>query len=321
VAGFRRVAAYAPQRATALGLGIVSAVFASRPGLPAFELAVCTPGAVPLRTDLGLSLHVEHGLDALATADLVLVLPGEDFRTGPSAEVLDALRAANARGAVVAGHCVGVFVLAAAGLLDGREATTHWQFAGELAARYPAVTVRPEALYVDQGDVVTGAGAAAGIDLCLHLVRREHGTAVTNTIARGLVIPPHREGGQTQYIETPVPADGGDRLLFDTIAWARMNLDRRITVDELAARAVTSRRSYIRRFKAATGTTPHAWLLAQRLNRAEDLLETTNLSVEEVARQVGYRSAAMLREQFTLRRGVAPSAYRRTFRSAPQLKA
>ncbi|MDX6351669.1 MAG: hypothetical protein QOF84_6459 [Streptomyces sp.] len=319
VASFRRVAAYAPQGATTLGLGIVSAIFTLRPGLPVFDLAVCTQGARPLRTDLGLSLNVEHDLDVLATADLVLVLPGGEFRTDSRAPILDALRAAKGRGAIVAGHCVGTFLLAAAGLLDGLEATTHWQFADELAARHPAVTVRPEALYIDQGDILTGAGAAAGIDLCLHLIRREHGAAVTNAIARGLVIPPHRDGGQTQYIDAPVPSDGDDRRLSEVIAWARANLDRRISVDELAARALTSRRSFTRRFKAATGATPHAWLLAQRLNRAEELLEATDLPVEEVARRVGYGSAAALREQFTLRRGVAPRDYRRTFRGETEL--
>ena len=311
--GFRRVAAYAPPSVTTLSMGILSAIFTPRPGLPAFDLAVCTQGARPLRTDLGLSLNVEHDLDVLATADLVLVLPTEEFRTDQPAPVLEALCTAHRRGAIIAGHCVGTFLLASAGLVDGLEVTTHWQFADELAARHPAVKVRPEALYIDQGDIVTGAGAAAGIDMCLHLIRREHGAAVTNSIARGLVTPPHREGGQIQYIEAPFSSDGDDRRLSEVIAWARANLERKISVDELAARALMSRRSFARRFKAATGATPHAWLVAHRLDRAEELLETTDLPIEDIARRAGYASAAVLREQFTLRRGVAPRDYRRTF--------
>jgi transcriptional regulator GlxA family with amidase domain len=313
MAAFRTVAAYAPQGVTALSLGTVSAIFGARSGPPSFDFAICARRPGPLRTDLGLSLDVEHGPDLLATADLVLVLPGADFRTEPSDPVLDALRAAHDRGVTVAGHCVGTFLLAAAGLLDGLEATTHWQFAAELAARYPDVTVRPEALYIDQGDIATGAGAAAGIDLCLHLLRRDHGAAVTNAIARNLVTPPHRDGGQIQYISAPVPSDSHDQRLFEVMTWANANLDRRLSVDELAARALMSRRSFARRFKAATGTTPHAWLLTHRLNLAEELLETTDLSIEEIARRTGYGSASVLREQFVLRRGVAPRDYRRTF--------
>jgi len=321
MAGFRRVAAYAPPGVTTLSMGILSALFTSRPGLPVFDLAVCTQGARPLRTDLGLSLNVEHDLDMLATAELVLVLPTEAFRTAQPAPVLEALSTAHRRGSIIASHCVGTFTLAAAGLVDGLEVTTHWQFADELSARHPAVTVRPEALYIDQGQIVTGAGAAAGIDTCLHLIRREHGAAVANAIARGLVVPPHREGGQLQYIEAPVPSDGDDQRLSEVLAWARANLERKMSIDELAARALMSRRSFARRFKATTGATPHAWLVAQRLDRAEELLETTDLPVEEIARRAGYGSAAVLREQFILRRGVTPRSYRHTFthgRDQPQ---
>lgn len=227
-----------------LGAGIVSEVFDARgQGLPLFDLALCTdrPGTVP--TDVGLPLVVEHGLDRLATADLVIALPWADFRTPPAPAVLDALTTAHARGALVAGHCVGAFALAAAGLLDGRRATTHWRFARLLAERYPAVAVEPDALYVDEGRIATGAGAAAGFDLCLHLLRREYG--------------------------------------------------------------------------AATGTTPHAWLLGLRLARAEELLETTDLPVEEIARAVGFGSAAVLRERFVRRRGVPPRSYRRSFSRVP----
>jgi transcriptional regulator GlxA family with amidase domain len=310
---FRRVAVYAPPGVTTLGLGVMRAVFGPRPGMPGFDFAICGQRTGPIATDLGLPLVVEHDLGLLATADLVLIPPGDQFREEPSKAVLHALRAAHAQGATLAAHCVGTFLLAEAGLVDGLEVTTHWQFADELAARYPGVTVRPEALYLDQGAIVTGAGAAAGMDMCLHLVRREHGAAAANQIARGLVTPPHRDGGQTQYVSAPVPADGDDDRLAAVIAWARANLDHRLSVDELAARALMSRRSFVRHFKAATGATPHAWLVAQRLNLVEELLETTELSVEQIANRAGYGNAAVLREQFVHRRGVAPRDYRRTF--------
>ncbi|GAA2801054.1 helix-turn-helix domain-containing protein [Nonomuraea dietziae] len=307
---FRSVAAYAPQGVTALGLGIVNEIF-NRSG---FDFAVCAERPGTLRTDLGLPLSVEHGLDVLDRADLVLALPGMDFRADPPQAVLAAFRDAHARGALIAAHCVGTFLPAAAGLLDDLEATTHWRFATDLAARHPAVRVRPESLYIDQGRLITGAGAVAGIDLCLYLIRREHGAATANQIARDLVTTPYRSGGQLQYLPAPVADDGDDERLSEVIAWARANLDRRISVDDLAARALMSRRSFARRFKAATGATPHAWLLAQRLNLAEELLETTDLPVENIAHHVGYGSAAVFREQFALRRGVPPRDYRRAFK-------
>ncbi|WP_395297396.1 GlxA family transcriptional regulator [Kitasatospora hibisci] len=311
---FTTVAAYAPPGVGMLAVGVVAEVFSGvAPGLPRFDFALCTdrPGRVP--TDLGVPLTVDHGLDRLAAADLVLALPWAGFRTPPPAAVLDALAAAHERGAVVAAHCVGAFALAAAGLLAGRRATTHWRFAGLLAERHPDVAVEPDALYVDEGRVVTGAGAAAGFDLCLHLLRREYGAAAANAVARDLVLPPHRDGGQAQYLAAPVPEDCEDERLAGVLAWAREHLDRPLPVTELAQRALMSRRTFARRFSAATGTTPHAWLLGLRLGRAEELLETTDLPIEEVARLVGYGSAAVLREQFVRRRGVPPRSYRRAF--------
>jgi transcriptional regulator GlxA family with amidase domain len=313
VPAFHRVAAYAPAGAAALGLGLASAVFRRRPPLTGFDFALCADRPGPLTTDLGVPVLVEHDVTLLDRADLVVVLPGAEHTEPPPRRVLAALRTAYRRGATVAAHCLGVFPLAATGLLDGCEATTHWRHADQLAARHPAVTVRPEALYVDQGRIVTGAGAAAGMDLYLHLVRRDHGAALANAIARLLVVPPHRDGGQQQYISAPVPADGDGERLADVLAWARANLHQNPSVNALANRALMSRRSFIRHFRAATGDTPHAWLLAQRLNLAEELLETTTLSMTEIADRVGYRSATVLREQFSLRRGVAPRDYRRTF--------
>ncbi|MFI0982201.1 GlxA family transcriptional regulator [Streptomyces sp. NPDC021093] len=296
-----------------LAVGVVAEVFDPRPGLPRFDFALCTDRPGRLRTDLGVPLTVAEGLERLATADLVLALPWADFRTPPPGAVLDAFAAAHARGALVAAHCVGTFALAAAGLLDGRRATTHWRFAALLAGRHPGVTVEADALYVDEGPVVTGAGAAAGFDLCLHLVRREHGAAIANAVARDLVLPAHREGGQSQYLAAPVPEDGQDERLGDVLAWARQNLREPLSVSDLARRALMSRRSFARRFAAATGTTPHAWLVNLRLTAAEELLETTDLPVEEIAHRVGYGSAAVLREQFVRRRGVPPRSYRRSF--------
>ncbi|MFJ3200439.1 GlxA family transcriptional regulator [Streptomyces sp. NPDC086989] len=315
---FATVAAYTPPGVGMLAVGIVTEVFAPHgASAPGFELALCTdrPGQVP--TDVGVPLTLTHGLDRLAEADLVIALPWAGFRTPPAPAVLDALSAAHERGALVAAHCVGAFALAAAGLLDGRRATTHWRFAGLLAARHPEVSVEADALYVDEGRVVTGAGAAAGFDLCLHLLRREYGAAMANAVARDVVLPSHRDGGQAQYLAAPVPEDCRDERLAEVLAWARENLHEPLPVAELARRAVMSKRSFARRFTAATGTTPHAWLRSLRLSGAEELLETTDLPVEEIARRVGYGSAAVLREQFVRRRGVPPRSYRRSFTATP----
>jgi transcriptional regulator GlxA family with amidase domain len=319
---FRSVAVYVPQDAGTFGLGIVSEVFGfdrTGRGMPGFEYALCTDEPGPVRTDTGVVVHVGHGLDRLAAADLVYLLSWPDFDREPSAEVLAAIRTAYDNGATVAAHCTGSFVLAATGLLDGRRVTTHWRWAGELTGRFPAVRVEPEVLYVDEGRLVSSAGAAAGIDLCLYLLRREYGAAVANAFARDMVVPPHRDGGQAQYVDTPVPEDCDDDRLSEVIGWARANLDRPLSVEQLATRALMSPRSFARHFKAATGTTPHAWLLGQRLHHAEELLEAADLSVEEVARRVGFGTAAALREQFVRRRGVPPRDYRRTFAITPVL--
>jgi transcriptional regulator GlxA family with amidase domain len=316
---FRRVVAYAPPGVTGLGLGVVTGIFAAngvfdlRPGLPVFDLTICARRSGVLRTDNGLPLLVEHGLDALVGADLIMVLPGTGFRQDRDGDLLDALRAAHRRGAIVAGHCVGSFLLAAAGLLDGLEATTHWQYADEMAAMYPEVTVRRDVLYIDHGQVSTGAGATAGFDLSLHLLRTHHGATVANRIARDLVTPPHRAGGQAQYLDTPATCSTGDDRIDEVLSWARQNLHRRLSVDEFASRGMTSRRTFLRRFRQATGTSPHAWLTTQRLYRAEELLETTELSVEQIAHRVGYANAAALRDQFVQHRGVPPRDYRQTF--------
>jgi transcriptional regulator GlxA family with amidase domain len=313
---FRKVAAYLHDGTGAFGAGVVSEIFGydrRHRGLPGFEFAACTDRPGPVATDGGLTLLVEHGLDRLAEADLVLVTSWEQFDLEPSPEVIAAITTAYARGATIAAHCTGTYVLAAAGLLDGLRATTHWRWADAFAARFPDVKLVPEVLYVDEGRIVTGAGAAAGVDMCLHLIRREYGAAVANGIARDMVVPPHRDGGQAQFVAAPVPADCDDERLAEVLGWAREHLQLPLTVEVLAGRALMSQRSFARRFSAATGSTPHAWVLSQRLHRAEELLETADLSIEEVARQVGFGTAATLREQFVRRRGVPPRDYRKTF--------
>ncbi|GGT12531.1 GlxA family transcriptional regulator [Streptomyces purpureus] len=316
---FQKVAAYARPGTAAFGLGVVGEIFADRSarGLPAFSLSVCTdePGSIP--TNIGLSMDVDSGLDRLAAADLVILLPTDNYGTEPSPEVLDAVHAAYDRGATVAAYCVGSYLLAATGLLNGLRATTHWRYAAEFAHRFPEVKLQEDALYVDEGRILTGAGAAAGIDLCLHLLRREYGAHAANEIARTLVVAPHREGDQAQFVSAPLPQREADRF-SSVILWARENLHQSIKIDELASRALMSPRTFARRFQEAMGASPHAWLVNLRLSRAEELLETTDLPVEEVARQVGYTSAAALRHQFMQRRGVPPRSYRRAFsRRAP----
>jgi transcriptional regulator GlxA family with amidase domain len=265
-----------------------------------------------VRTAIGFPVIVEHGLEALAAAHTIIV-PGFHAVNEPvSGAVLDALRAAHARGARIASICTGAFALAAAGLLDGRRATTHWKDAALLAERHPEIHVDPRVLYVDEGDVLTSAGIAAGIDLCLYIVRNDWGAEVANALARRLVVPPHRSGGQAQFVEEPVPArvDGG---LERTRTWALERLGRRVTVDEMARHAVMSRRNFTRRFRAETGTSPLQWLLLQRVLRARRLLEATEMSVGKVARECGFGSALSLREHFTREVGATPVAYRRTF--------
>ncbi len=301
----------------AFGVGVAAEVFGydyRRFGLPRFDFAVVTDRPGIVRTDTGLALYVEHGLDRLAVSDIVLVTAWEKLSAPVPQSVADALRAVHARGGQLVSHCTGAFVLAAAGLLDGKRATTHWRYAGELAARYPQVDVDPRVLYVDEGTVITGAGTASGVDALLHLVRREWGAAAANALAREMVVPPHRDGGQAQYIDAPV-ARCEDDLLGVVLDWARAHLAEDISVEALARRALMSPRSFARRFRATTGTTPHAWLLAQRLLAAESLLEETDAPVEEIARLVGFGTAAGLRDQFTRRRGVSPRTYRQTFRT------
>jgi transcriptional regulator GlxA family with amidase domain len=278
-----------------------------------YEIELCGVEAGEIPTTSGYSLVAPHGLERLAEADTVLVPgfdPGEEWP--PPRAALDALRAARARGARLASICTGAFALAAAGLLDGRRATTHWHYAGRLAQLCPAARIDPDVLYVDDGDLLTSAGVAAGIDLCLHLLRRDHGVEAANVAARHTVVAPHRSGGQAQFIERAVPArDEGS--LEATRAYALAHLESPLTVAQLARHACTSERTFNRRFRQETGTTPLKWLHAQRVDHARRLLEGSELPVETVAQRCGFGSAAILRQHFRRATATTPTAYRRTF--------
>jgi AraC family transcriptional regulator, transcriptional activator FtrA len=288
-------------------------------GVPAAEVRVCTSDPVPLRTNMGFSVDTVHGLETLAWADIVII-PG--FAKPPSKRLADeqlkiALWAAWHRGATIASLCSGAYLLAQAGLLDDRQATTHWMFAEDFHTRYPQIDLDTSVLYVGDGQVFTSAGTAAGIDLCLHLVRTRHGAEVANTIARRMIVPPHRDGGQAQYVETPVPASPDvDDDLRATLDWAAQHLDAEITVEILARRAAMTERTFARRFKAATGTTPLQWVLHQRVGLAQRMLETSDLPVEFVAHRAGFGSATALRQHFGRVVGTNPVSYRHTFRRA-----
>lgn len=282
-------------------------------GLPNYRVQVCAAEPPPVRLAHGVFLDPEHDLDDVARADTVIV-PAWNRALPPPPALLDALRAAHARGARVASLCSGAFVLAAAGLLDGRRATTHWMYAEELARRFPAVDVDPDVLYVDGGDgVYTSAGTAAGLDLCLHLVRLDHGADIANMFARRMIMSPHRTGGQAQYVREPVSMTEDDRLAA-TLEWVRSNLRRPVTVECMAEHAHMSARTFARRFQAAVGTTPLRWVLQQRVSAAQRLLETSGASIEEIVAECGFGSPAAFRVHFGRQIGTSPSAYRAAFR-------
>ncbi|MEU5363327.1 helix-turn-helix domain-containing protein [Streptomyces sp. NPDC005925] len=302
-------------------LGIPHRIF-GRPkdarGRHLYEVVTCSvrpPG--PVRTDADFSLHVAHGPEALATADTVIVPAsyelGPVYEEGVLTEELAAALALVRPGTRLASICTGVYVLAAAGRLDGRPATTHWADAERLQRLFPRVRVDPDVLFVDDGDVLTSAGVAAGIDLCLHMVRRDHGTAVANDIARRTVVPPHRDGGQAQYIARPVP-DPQQATTTGARAWALGRLHEPIQLRDMAGRESMSVRTFTRRFREETGVSPGQWLAQQRVERARQLLESTDLSVDQVAREAGFGTAQSMRQHLQAALGVTPTAYRRTFR-------
>ncbi|SEL64463.1 Transcriptional regulator GlxA family, contains an amidase domain and an AraC-type DNA-binding HTH domain [Streptacidiphilus jiangxiensis] len=284
-------------------------------GLPHYRLLVCAGENGPLATTGGLTMTAPYGLDGLARAGTVVVPAWRSAGQTPPAEALAALRKAHAEGARIIGLCTGAFVLAAAGLLDGRPATTHWMYAPTLAKRYPQIQVDPRELFIDEGDVLTSAGTAAGIDLCLHVVRTDHGAEAAATLARRLVVPVRRSGGQAPYVDRSLPEEIGNDPLAEVVTWALDNLSKQFDVEVLAARAYMSRRTFDRRFRSLTGSAPLQWLISQRVLQAQRLLETTELSVDEVARRCGFRSPVALRGHFRRQLGVSPAVYRSTFRA------
>ena len=281
-----------------------------------FDLKVCSVEPGSLQTAAGFTMEAKYGLRSLSQADIVIVPTWRDTDEVPPKSLLNALRRAHKRGAVVVGLCLGSYVLAAAGLLDGLEATTHWHWASDLAAKYPAIRVNPDVLYVDQGNIITSAGTASAIDCCLHIIRRFHGADVANYVARRMVVSPHRQGGQAQFIQQPVRQIERTDHFAKVLDWARKNLHQTLSLDLLAERALMTRRTFTRRFKQAMGETVSEWLLSQRLALAQQMLETSEHSIEEIAAQTGFGTATSLRQRFNQAFRTSPSNYRKEFHHA-----
>lgn len=326
--GPHRIAVVVPQGFAVFELGIAIEVFAiHRAGLPEpwYDVKLCAVEAGPVSTQCGvLSMHIPFGIEAIDEADTVIIpeagqacCPPHDVpgATAPPPQILAAIRRAYARGARLVSFCDGAFVLAAAGILDGRPATTHWKHAAQLAREHPRIDVRPDVLYVDDGQVLTSAGTSAGVDLSMHIVRQDHGAGAARTVARHLVMPPHREGGQAQYIMTPMPEPGtaanGIQRVLDHVAH---HLDQDLNLSDMAALAYMSTRNFTRRFREVTGTTPAQWVLQRRLTRARELLEETDEGIERIALLAGFGSAVTMRQRFVSVLGTSPSSYRRSFR-------
>ena len=286
----------------------------SAAGVPRFDLRICGVQSGPLPTSSGFSIVAPYGLEGMIDADTIIVPGWHDPRISPPESLLEALCVAHERGACLVGLCLGAFVLAAAGILNGRPATTHWLWAEEFGRRYPRIRVNPEVLYVDDGDVLTSAGVAAGIDCCLHLMRKWHGAEIASRVARRMVVPPHRQGGQAQYAELSLSVRGDGERISAVLDWTRLHLDHSLDVDMLAEQARMSRRTFTRRFRAVTGTTVSNWLRHERLAMAQRLLESTDQSIEWIAARAGFGSSVSLRQQFGEVLHISPLAFRRNFR-------
>ncbi|KFX69460.1 AraC family transcriptional regulator [Pseudomonas taeanensis MS-3] len=310
-----RVAVLAFDRISPFHLSVPCLVFGeSLPGECNYQLVVCAAEPGRLTTTAGFELHVEQGLEALLDAQTIIVPSWHNPDQHPSQALLDALVAAHERGAHLVGLCLGAFVLAEAGLLDGRPATTHWAWARVFAERFPAVRLDSDVLYVDDDNLLTSAGTAAGIDCCLYLLRQHCGAKVANKVARRLVVPPHRQGGQAQFIEQPLPATARDDRLSDLLDWVRGNLDQPHSLDSLADKVLMSRRSFTRHFRQLTGTSVGDWLLAERLALSQRLLESTDQPIDSIAELAGFGSPVSLRHHFGRSFAVSPSSYRQSFR-------
>jgi AraC family transcriptional activator FtrA len=307
------VAVLAYDQAPTFELSIPAEVFADAALGGRYELRTIAAGGRRPRTSAGWAIATDGGMDLLKSADTLVVAGWRDDLADPPRSLCEAIVSAQRRGTRLVSLCTGAFLLAAAGVLDGRRATTHWRHAASFAERYPDVQLDPAVLYVDEGDVLTSAGSVAGIDLCLHIVRCDWGAQLANAVARRLVYAPHRPGGQAQYVQAPALSDASDD--DGLLAWIREHLDEPLSLEQLAARSHVSVRQLSRRFKARTGASPHRWILQQRVAHAQALLETTRIPVEEVARETGFGSSAALRLHFTRDVGTAPQYYRRSFQS------
>lgn len=313
----KTVAVIALETIAPFELGVLCEVFGTdrtADGFPAYQFDVVTADGQPVGTSSGFGITPSGDLDAVARADLVAV-PAHPVECDVPDVVLEALADAHRRGAFVLSVCSGAFVLGDAGLLDGRRCTTHWRYADRLATRFPKAEVALNSLYVEDDRVLTSAGTAAGIDLCLHLVRKVHGSAIATALARRMVVPPQRDGGQAQYVEAPLPSLGPKSSLDPLLTWMIEHLDQPVTVEDLAERTHMAPRTFARRFRAEVGTTPHDWLTGQRVLLARHLLEATDLGIESVAVHAGFGDAATLRHHFSRRLGATPHGYRRTFRT------
>lgn len=315
--GLQKVAVVVQDGAEPFGLGAMCEVWAEpyhpEDDNPVFDFSIVTPTPGRVRGASGFDLHVEHALDTAADADLVCVSP-KRAHLDPSPEVAELVRHAHERGAFVFAHCTAAFVLGEAGLLDGRRCTTHWRHVGDLARLYPAALVDADVLYVQEGTIVTGAGSAAGLDAALHLLRQQFGARVAAAAARRMVVPPHRDGGQAQFIARPVPVCDSEALA-PLLAWITDHLGDELSVEQLARQMHMSPRTFARRFKDETGTTPYSWVLAERVRATQELLEQTDHSIEWIAGEVGFGNAATLRHHFNRSRGVSPQDYRRAFKT------
>ncbi|WPN96593.1 GlxA family transcriptional regulator [Pseudomonas sp. MUP55] len=313
-----------PIRVAVLAFDGVSLFHLSVPGMvlgsaqptidaPHYSVEYCAESPGMITSDQGLGLSVNHGLELMHTADVIIIPAWGDQSVVASATLIQTLRLADASGKLIVGLCLGAFVLGDAGLLDDKEATTHWAARDEFARRFPKVRFKPQVLYVSAGNIITSAGTVAAIDCCLHLIRQRLGADVANRTAKMLVTPPHRQGGQAQYVEHVVPQLSSETHLSEVLAWAREHLADDLSLDVLADRARMSRRTFTRRFKEATGTTVSKWLTAERVAQAQALMETTELPIECIAGQVGFGTALSLRQHFAAQLRTSPSEYRKMF--------
>lgn len=293
--------------------GVVLNTALSAADEPPYEINYCAEVPGVLNCDQGIGLTITHGLELMEVSDVIVIPAWGDQSVAASAQLVEALQLANSKDKLIVGLCLGAFVLGDAGLLDGKEATTHWAARDEFARRFPEVRFRPEVLYVNAGNIMTSAGTVAAIDCCLHMIRQRLGADVANRTAKMLVTPPHRQGGQAQYVEYSVPQLSCETHFSDVLVWARINLAESLSLDILADRAKMSRRTFTRRFKEVTGTTVSKWLNTERVVRAQELLETTKLPIECIADEVGFGTTLSLRQHFRVHLGTSPSDYRKMF--------